>query len=84
MTKRSYLNLSTRERQIMDILYRFGQASAAEVQANMPDPPAIRPCGRHYGSWKTKGTFNTNKTVLGICSGLPSHVTKPSAPPSST
>ena len=40
MTKRSYLNLSTRERQIMDILYRFGQASAAEVQANMPDPPS--------------------------------------------
>jgi len=24
----------------MDILYRFGQASAAEVQANMPDPPS--------------------------------------------
>ncbi len=40
MTKRSYLNLSTRERQIMDILYRFGQASAAEVQANMPEPPS--------------------------------------------
>ena len=40
MTKRTYLNLSTRERQIMDILYRFGQASAAEVQANMPDPPS--------------------------------------------
>jgi predicted transcriptional regulator len=40
MTKRSYLNLSTRERQIMDILYRFGEASAAEVQANMPDPPS--------------------------------------------
>ena len=40
MTKRSYLNLSTRERQIMDILYRFGQASAVEVQANMPDPPS--------------------------------------------
>ena len=40
MTKRTYLSLSTRERQIMDILYRFGQASAAEVQENMPDPPS--------------------------------------------
>lgn len=40
MPKRSYLNLSKRERQIMDILYRQGQASAAEVQANLPDPPS--------------------------------------------
>ena len=40
MPKRSYLNLSKRERQIMDILYRQGQASAADVQANLPDPPS--------------------------------------------
>ena len=40
MPKRSYLNLSKRERQIMDILYRQGQASAAEVQANLHDPPS--------------------------------------------
>ena len=40
MPKRSYLNLSKRERQIMDILYRQGQASAAEVRANLPDPPS--------------------------------------------
>ena len=40
MPKRSYLNLSKRERQIMDILYRHGQASAAEVRANLPDPPS--------------------------------------------
>lgn len=40
MPKRSYLNLSKRERQIMDILYRLGQASAAEVQSNLPDPPS--------------------------------------------
>ena len=31
--------LSRRERQIMEILYRNGKASAAEVQAAMPDGP---------------------------------------------
>ena len=31
--------LSRRERQIMDFLYRLGRATAAEVQANIPDPP---------------------------------------------
>lgn len=40
MPKKSYLNLSKRERQIMDILYRHGKASAAEVRANLPDPPS--------------------------------------------
>jgi predicted transcriptional regulator len=32
--------LSRRERQIMDILYRRGKASAADVLAAMPDPPS--------------------------------------------
>jgi len=32
--------LSRRERQIMDILYRRGQASVTEVLADMPDPPS--------------------------------------------
>ena len=31
--------LGSRERQIMDIIYRRGRASAAEVQADLPDPP---------------------------------------------
>jgi len=33
-------NLSRRERQIMDIIYTRGQATAAEVQENLPDPPS--------------------------------------------
>jgi len=33
-------SLSRRERQIMDILYRSGKATAAEVLAAMPDPPS--------------------------------------------
>ena len=32
--------LGSRERQIMDIIYRRGQATAAEVQADLPDPPS--------------------------------------------
>ncbi|MDP2284811.1 MAG: BlaI/MecI/CopY family transcriptional regulator, partial [Pseudohongiella sp.] len=32
--------LSRRERQIMDILYRLGQASAKEVMENMDDAPS--------------------------------------------
>jgi predicted transcriptional regulator len=32
--------LSRRERQIMDVLYRQGRATAAEVRAGMPDPPS--------------------------------------------
>lgn len=33
-------NLSRRERQIMDIVYRRGQATAAEVMQRLPDPPS--------------------------------------------
>lgn len=32
--------LSRRERQIMDVVYRLSAASAADVQAAMPDPPS--------------------------------------------
>lgn len=39
MPKQSHVNLSRRERQIMDVVYRLGQASAADVLENMPDPP---------------------------------------------
>jgi BlaI family transcriptional regulator, penicillinase repressor len=39
MTKPSHLDLSRRERQILDILYANGQATAAEVQSALPDPP---------------------------------------------
>ena len=40
MTKQPHLDLSRRERQIVDILYSQGQATAAEVQAALPDPPS--------------------------------------------
>jgi predicted transcriptional regulator len=40
MAKKSYLRLSNRERQIMDVLYQKGSATAAEVQESLPDPPS--------------------------------------------
>jgi predicted transcriptional regulator len=36
---RDHLDLSRRERQILDILYRLGRATAAEVLAQMSDAP---------------------------------------------
>jgi predicted transcriptional regulator len=40
MTRQPHHDLSRRERQIIDILYSHGRASAAEVQAALPDPPS--------------------------------------------
>ena len=39
MGKKSHINLSRRERQIMDIIYRLGRASVADVMGELPDPP---------------------------------------------
>ena len=36
----SLSSLSRRERQIMDVLFRLGEASAAEVMEGLPDPPS--------------------------------------------
>jgi predicted transcriptional regulator len=40
MNEPAHLDLSRRERQIMDILYRRGRAAAAQVLADLPDPPS--------------------------------------------
>ena len=32
--------LSRRERQVMDVLYRLGKATAAEIHQSIPDPPS--------------------------------------------
>ncbi len=40
MAQEPHSRLSRRERQIMDVVYRKGQASAAEIQAGLPDPPS--------------------------------------------
>ena len=40
MTRQPHNDLSRRERQIIDILYTQGRATAAEVQAALPEPPS--------------------------------------------
>ena len=40
MNKRPHHDLSRRERQIIDILYARGHATAADVQTALPDPPS--------------------------------------------
>lgn len=40
MTRHAPTHLSRRERQILDVLYRTGRASVADVQAGLPDPPS--------------------------------------------
>ena len=40
MADHAMAQLSRRERQIMDVLYRRGQATASEVLDGLPDPPS--------------------------------------------
>ena len=40
MTRQPHSDLSRRERQIIDILYAHGRATAADVQAALPEPPS--------------------------------------------
>ena len=40
MAGNAAIHLSRRERQIMDIVYEAGQASAADVLDRLPDPPS--------------------------------------------
>ena len=40
MPKERHRNLSRRERQMMDILYQRGRASAAEIHQALPDAPS--------------------------------------------
>lgn len=40
MARDPQTRLSRRERQIMEIIYRLGQATAQEVRANLEDPPS--------------------------------------------
>jgi len=39
MATRESQTLSRRERQIMNVIYRLGRATAADVMDNLPDPP---------------------------------------------
>jgi BlaI family penicillinase repressor len=55
MTKPRHAQLSRRERQIMDVLFRHGRATAAEVQAQLPDPPSYSAVRAMLRILETKG-----------------------------
>ena len=40
MSENQHLHLSRRERQIMDVVYQLGRATAADVLARIPNPPS--------------------------------------------
>lgn len=47
--------LSRRERQILDLLYRLGRASAADIREELPDPPTYTAVRTHLGILQEKG-----------------------------
>jgi len=47
--------LSRRERQIMDVLFQRGEATAAEVQEGMPEPPSYSAVRAHLRILEDKG-----------------------------
>lgn len=54
-------HMSRRERQIMDILYRLGQASAKDVLDNLPDPPSYSAVRALMATLETKGMVKHSK-----------------------
>ena len=59
-TKDSH-RLSRRERQILDILYMFGRASAAQVQSHLPDPPGYPAVRKWLFLMEKKGLITHTK-----------------------
>ncbi len=49
------MNLSRRERQIMDVLFRRGEASASEVRAGIESPPSYSAVRAHLRTLEEKG-----------------------------
>jgi predicted transcriptional regulator len=55
MKRRGFDQLSRRERQIMEAIYRAGQATATEVLESLPDPPSYSTVRALLRILETKG-----------------------------
>jgi BlaI family penicillinase repressor len=55
MTSEKHLQLGRRERQIMDVVYRRGRASVADVRGDLPDPPSYSAVRGMLGLLEDKG-----------------------------
>lgn len=50
-----YMDLSRRERQIMDAVYRRGSAAVSDVRGDIPDPPSYSAVRAMIGKLEEKG-----------------------------
>lgn len=55
MKRTQLANLARRERQIMDVIYKRGQATVAEVLEDLPDPPTYSTVRAMLGKLERKG-----------------------------
>ena len=53
--RRAHIALTKRERQIMDVLYRLGRATAAEIMARVPGGPGYSTIRTQLRVLETKG-----------------------------
>jgi predicted transcriptional regulator len=51
----AHLDLSRRERQIMDVLFKLGKATAAEILEELADPPSNSAVRAHLRTLEEKG-----------------------------
>jgi predicted transcriptional regulator len=56
MARDPYGRLSRRERQILDILFELGEATAEQVRAKLPDPPSYSAARAMLAKLETKGS----------------------------
>ena len=61
MARSWHTNLSRRERQIMDIIYRRGEASVGDVLGELPDPPSYSAVRAMLRILEEKGVLNHRK-----------------------
>ena len=57
----SHPNLSRRERQIIDVLYQKGRATALDVMESLPDPPGYSAVRSHLATLEQKGHVRHEK-----------------------
>jgi BlaI family penicillinase repressor len=57
----SHLRLSRRERQILDVLYQKGRATAQEVMDSLPDAPGYSAIRSHLATLEEKGHVKHEK-----------------------
>ncbi|NND59817.1 MAG: BlaI/MecI/CopY family transcriptional regulator [Gammaproteobacteria bacterium] len=61
-SKHPHQDLSRRERQIMDVLYRHEQASVTEIAAELPDPPTETAIRTHLRILEDKGQVRRQRS----------------------